>query len=520
METLSAGERLAERYQIEDLMGEAQRSQVWRAVDDVLNRSVSVQVVPSDDPAAEALLIAARRATAVEDPRFLRVLDAAHENGYAYVVREWASGVSLDTVLREGPLPAARSVAVVREVAEAVANAHRAGVHHRRLDPSRVLVKHNGAVRVLGLATDQAMYAPDEDAESTSAAEAADVHALGQLLYACLVARWPGERDLGLLMAPTEHGRLLRPRQVRAGVDPATDAICDRILGIGPRQAGRALRTAAQVAHELAVLTTAEEPTRSFAPPVDEEEDRTIPRGVLPVAPSADGPPPALNHVPPPRANQAAPVGTESPPPGPRRRTGARVAVWLAVVLLVAISGVIGFFLLPDGTSDEGNTDPERTEEAGGGAQATEVLDIAAVDDFDPLGSDEENPESVGFTFDGDPSTAWTTVSYFSELKAQKEGVGLLVDLGRRQDVDSVDLRLVGGPTAVEVYAAPDGAGTAPTSVDRLDLLGESSGSTKDVLLRAESPFRTQYLVVWLTSLPEVEPGLWIGSVAEITVRG
>ncbi|MDQ3591693.1 MAG: hypothetical protein M3386_02185, partial [Actinomycetota bacterium] len=146
VQTLSAGARLAERYQIEDLVGETHRAQMWRAHDDVLNRSVSVQVIGSDSPAADAFLTAARRATAVDDPRFLRVLDAAYENGYAYVVREWASGVSLDNVLRAGPLSAVRSISLVREVAEAVANAHRAGVQHGCLDPARILITHSGAV--------------------------------------------------------------------------------------------------------------------------------------------------------------------------------------------------------------------------------------------------------------------------------------------------------------------------------------------------------------------------------------
>ncbi|MDQ3663270.1 MAG: protein kinase, partial [Actinomycetota bacterium] len=227
-DTLTAGVELAGRYGIEDLVGETPRSQLWRAVDRILNRSVSIQVVARADRSAEPFLTAARRATAVEDPRFLRVLDAAYEDGFAYVVREWASGVSLDNVLRQGPLTGPRAVEVVREVAEAVAAAHRADVQHRRLDPARILVKHNGAIRLLGLATDQALHAPDEDVEETAVAgEQSDVSALGQLLYACLVARWPGGRDVGLPPAPTYHGRLLRPRRVRAGVEPAVDVLCD-----------------------------------------------------------------------------------------------------------------------------------------------------------------------------------------------------------------------------------------------------------------------------------------------------
>ncbi len=516
-QTLSAGVRLAGRYRIEDLVGETPRSQTWRAVDHVLNRSVSVQVVPSSDHTAEPFLTAARRATAVEDPRFLRVLDASHEEGFAYVVREWASGVSLDNVLRQGPLSAPRAAEVMREVAEAVAAAHRADVQHRRLDPARIIIKHNGAVRMLGLATDQALHAPDEDTEATSVAgEQADVKALGRLLYACLVARWPGSRDLGLPAAPTEHGRLLRPRQVRAGVDPAIDAVCDRILGNGTRQ-GPHLRTAQQVARELAVLALGDDLTTTFS--VDDEDDETVPRGVIPLAPDPSGPPPAVNLVPPPRA--LAESGPQQPdPPVDRRQTGGRAPVWLAVLLLIALAGAVTYLIL----DSSGGGDPTSSPEAGGAdtSPPTRELDIESVADFDPQGTDGgENPETAGFAIDGDASTTWTTSSYFgsAELGNLKDGVGLLLDLGKAQDVSSVTLRLDGGPTSVQVYAAPEDAGR-PSTVDDLELLGEARDAGADLTLRPPEPLTTRRIVVWLTELPPVGGDTFKGAIAEISVRG
>jgi len=516
-QTLTAGMQLAGRYQIEDLVGETHRAQMWRAEDDVLNRSVSVQVIGGQDPASETFLVAARRATAVEDPRFLRVLDAARENDYAYVVREWASGVSLDNVLRAGPLSAVRSISVVREVAEAVAAAHRAGVQHRRIDPARILVTDGGAIRLLGLATDQALHAPADDVEGSSdLGERSDVTALGSLLYACLVARWPSQRDGSLPAAPTEHGRLLRPRQVRAGVDPATDAVCDRILDIGARHGDDGLRTADEVARELGVLVPLDETTGSFAPPAG-EDDETIPRGVIPVVPAANGPPPAVNRLPPPRTTQRTPVA--SVPAAPRRRTGARLLVWAAIVLLAGLVAVFALLVLPAGVPGPGGADTGADSRAAQAA-GSRALSIADVQDFDPLGNGSENPDTVANTFDGDPDTAWTTVGYYSELNLQKAGVGLRVDLGEAQEVSKVDLRLVGRPSTIEVYAAPAGNSTPPESVEDLELLGESKRAGTTVSLPVRPTFETQYVVVWLTAIPEVEAGTRRGSVAEITVRG
>lgn len=515
-ETLSAGTTVAGRYRIEDLVGETARSQTWRAVDHVLDRSVSVQALSSQDAASEAFLTAARRATAVEDSRFLRVLDAAHENGLAYVVREWASGVSLDNVLQQGPLPTRRATEVVREVAEAVAAAHRADVQHRRLDPARVIIKHNGAVRVLGLATDHALHAPDETVEGAAAAgELSDVTALGRLLYACLVARWPGGRDLGLPSAPTEHGRLLRPRQVRAGVDPAVDAVCDAILRTGPHVDGTGgLGTAQQVARELAVVGRGEEAVTAFAPVG--EQDETLPRGVLPVPPDPRGPPPAVHTVAPPRTAQAGPPRGGRPAVPDRGRTRGRGPVWLAVALLAALLAVIGVLALGPVGGDDGSVGADLG--GGSGQESAQRLDVRA-SDLDPLGDGTENPETASLATDGDVGTAWTTSSYYTELSDQKAGVGLLLDLGRPHQVDSVELRLTADPTSLELYAAPAGD-PAPGGVESLDVVADARDATGTVTLRPPEGTSTQYLVVWLTDLPAVDDGVWRGTLPEITVRG
>jgi len=515
-DTLTAGVELAGRYGIEDLVGETPRSQLWRAVDRILNRSVSLQVVARADRSAEPFLTAARRATAVEDPRFLRVLDASYEDGFAYVVREWASGVSLDNVLRQGPLDGPRAVEVVREVAEAVAAAHRADVQHRRLDPARILVKHNGAIRLLGLATDQALYAPDEAVEETAVAgEQLDVSALGQLLYACLVARWPGGRDVGLPPAPTYHGRLLRPRRVRAGVEPAVDVLCDRILN-GTQQ-GPHLRTAQQVSRELSVLALSGDDTTSFAPA--DEEDQTVPRGVIPAAPDPSGPPPAVTMMPPPRT-AAEPAPKPPPAPGRQRRTGARVPVWLAILLLAGIGTVVTVLALTAG--GDGGSDPAAADEPGPDS-ATEVLDVEAVSDFDPQGTDGgENPELARLAVDSKPATAWTTSSYFgsAQLGLLKDGVGLLLDLGQPQNVGSVSLLLQGSPTSVQVYAAPGDAARPPTALTGLDPVGEATAGDTELTVRPKSTLTSRWVMVWLTELPSVGTDTYKGAIAEITVRG
>jgi putative peptidoglycan lipid II flippase len=577
-DTLSPGTQLAGRFRIEDLVGETPRSQTWRALDRILDRSVSVQVIASDDDSSVAFLMAARAATAVDDPRFLRVLDAAREADNTYVVREWARGVALDTVLQQGPLPPPRAVELVREVAEALAAAHRVGVQHGRIDPSRIIVKHNGAIRVLGLATDLALHAPatapgtgapgapaggisapappagapsgstagtspgfsaaaangapnpggepsdHRQAEHAEQARQADVTALGRLLYACLVARWPGGRDLGLPSAPTEHGRLLRPRQVRAGVPPAVDDVVDRILGTPPRHHATPLATADDVALVLAGLSDGTETVQAYA------DDVVTPHSVLPTAPDPTGPPPAIHQVLPPRTGPSAPSATPDPPPP---HTGARLPVWVGVALLVALTVVLGILVSQVGsgvlpTFEPDNRSAPSSTRSSADPDGAKPLQIAAVSDFDPQGDDgAENPDEVPAAHDGDPTTAWTTSTYlnFSTLGNLKDGVGLLIDLGKQREVTTVDLTLSGGPTAFTVYADP-GASSPPDTVDDLTAVDEVSTkpAAPDEAVQAsvtsDDPVRTRYLVVWLTDLPPNGEGDFEGSIAEMVVRG
>ena len=230
---MASGDVLAHRYELQDLVTEKLGATTWRAHDQVLNRNVGIEMLSSIDPRAEHFLTAARESTAVTDPRFLRVLDLIEdEQRHHLVVREWARAFPLDQLLAQSPLPSRRAATVVAEVAEALAHAHEHGVYHRRLSPHQVLLKESGAVRVVGLgvATALSPVGRQDSLADLQAYEQLDVQGLGKLLYACLVSRWPGSQVDGLRAAPTEHGRLLRPRQVRAGVSRDVDTVCDLSL--------------------------------------------------------------------------------------------------------------------------------------------------------------------------------------------------------------------------------------------------------------------------------------------------
>jgi hypothetical protein len=220
-----AGDVLADRYRLVDLLSESGGGRFWRAHDRVLERHVALHVIAADDPRAELLLEAARRSATVLDARILRVLDAERTDDCCYVVNEWGSGTSLDIMLASnGPLSPRRGAWMVSEVADSIAAAHAHGVAHGLLSPENVLLDNAGSVRIIGFCVDAALHGiPPGDPHH-------DVVDLAGLLHATLTGRWAGVSPSAVPRAPEKHGRILRPRPVRAGVPRGLDDLCDELL--------------------------------------------------------------------------------------------------------------------------------------------------------------------------------------------------------------------------------------------------------------------------------------------------
>ena len=510
---MASGDVLADRYELQDLVTERLGSVTWRANDSILNRNVGIEMIPSTDPRADHFIEAARLSTTVTDPRFLRVLDLIEDDhGQHLVVREWARAYPLDQLLAQSPLPSARAARVMTEVAEAVANAHERGVYHRRLTPHHVLLKQSGAVRVVGLGVASAL-APaghQDTIDDLQAYEQLDVESLGKLLYACLVSRWPGAHIDQLRAAPTEHGRLLRPRQVRAGVSRELDAICDRILGDPPAHHRPRLTTADAIARALHLV----------------DEDTVRPGGTTRVSPDLlrldpvvvpQGPPPGLAQP------RRRPKAYEPAPPTTLERGKARALDAIKGDRRYVLAGIAGFLLLASvlgylvTRSSDGGGEPGPNEPT----SAVRALPVDVVNDFDPQGEDGENPDEVGRVVDGNVRTGWTTTTYFGQaaLGGLKDGVGVVLDLGGPRELSSLRIQLAGGPTDVAVYASSPGA-DEPRSLKGLRRIAVLDAAGPDASVSVPSGLLTRYVVVWLTKLPEVEPDNFRGEIREITVQG
>src|SRR6266540_6932481 len=225
---------LAGRYRLVRRLASGGMGQVWRANDEILGRPVAVKLLRSEyaeDPEfVDRFRAEARRTAALSHPGIASVFDYGEtgdtdaEGTTAYLVMELVEGEPLSVLLaREGRLSAAHTLNVLAQSALALDSAHQAGVVHRDVKPSNLLLRRDGVVKVTdfgiaraadeaprtdaGMVVGTAAYLSPEQVACCPATPASDVYALGVVAYECLAGRRPftGEHPVALALAHRRH---------------------------------------------------------------------------------------------------------------------------------------------------------------------------------------------------------------------------------------------------------------------------------------------------------------------------
>jgi hypothetical protein len=213
-------------------------------------------------------------------------------------------------------------------------------------------------------------------------------------------------------------------------------------------------------------------------------------------------------------------VRVRDPDPAQERRrrllvVGLPVAA-LAVVIALAVW--LGNVISPDDVTGDQSPVPSApsssappAEETSGDTPALTITDASV---YDPFGDgDPDNPDDVPLSFDGDPSTAWSTVTYrgsaaFGNLK---DGIGVLYDLGAEQALTGLGVSGTAGAT-VEVRVGDQAEG----DLDSYEVVADGElGDATD--LSFDEPVTTRYVLLWLTGLAPSDGG-FSAEVAEVTL--
>ncbi len=361
---------ISDRYELGDRLGSGGMSTVYRATDRVLERTVAVKILAehlSDDDKFVARF--RREALAVAKlihPNIVQVYDTGVDAGRHYIVMEYVEGKSVAQLLQtKGALGADVGVEIGTQSCAGLEYAHRQGIIHRDVKPGNLMViggpsgrrrrdatSHDpptgemtvkltdfGIARAsaqtrltqVGSVVGTAAYLAPEQARGEEATPAADVYALGVVLYQLLTGRLPWEGStLAELATRRENERPLPP----TSYDPNVPETLSRaVLRSLEGDASARYSSARELARALEDGIAGREP----APPSDE-----LPTDML----SPGSPTTATRRMAP---DQATPVSPEPVAP-PRRRPAPRPAVTPAAPARRSAAGrvwrAIGILLL------------------------------------------------------------------------------------------------------------------------------------------------------------------------------
>jgi eukaryotic-like serine/threonine-protein kinase len=370
---------ISDRYELGDRLGSGGMSTVYMATDRVLERTVAVKILAehlSDDDKFVARF--RREALAVArliHPNIVQVYDTGVDRGRHYIVMEYVEGRSVAQLLqRRGRLGPEVAVAVGVQACAGLEYAHRQGIIHRDVKPGNLMVIGGPAGRPsrggsahepptdemtvkltdfgiaraaeqtrltqVGSVVGTAAYLAPEQARGDETTPAADVYALGVVVYQMLTARLPWEgTTLAELAIRRESESPLPPSSYDASVpDTLSSAVLRALEGEVEHRYSTARELSAALRAGLAGREPPEAadtmPTRAMAAGAATAATRAMadsPDIATPVAPEPV-------YVPPPRARQ--PVAEAAP--APKKRSGtSRFMRMLGVLLLIAVLAAV-----------------------------------------------------------------------------------------------------------------------------------------------------------------------------------
>ena len=236
--TIGIGELLKDRYRLERTLGRGGMAAVWLGHDEVLDRPVAVKVL-ADTIAGDPSFVArfrreAHTAAGLSHPNLADVYDFSEEGERPYLVMQFVPGENLAVRMERGRGVDCEQLA--RELLEALAHIHAAGILHRDVKPANVIIEPGGTAKLIdfgialprdataltstGLVLGTERYAAPEVMEGQPATERSDLYSCGIVLRSCMGDRSPQLHSLIDWMTEKEaHNRPGSAQQALAELD-------------------------------------------------------------------------------------------------------------------------------------------------------------------------------------------------------------------------------------------------------------------------------------------------------------
>jgi eukaryotic-like serine/threonine-protein kinase len=467
---MSAGDLIAGRYELLELIGRGGMSSVWKAHDRLLDRTVAIKVLHEqftrDEEYVERFRREARSVAQLSHPNIVTVIDRGEEGGRQYIVFEYVEGENLKQVIeRSGPLPVRDALLLALQMARALGFAHDRGLIHRDVKPQNVLLNEDGQAKmtdfgiarsvdvegmtITGTVLGTSEYIAPEQARGQRVDALTDVYSLGVVLYELLTGGVPFQGENFVAVA-LRHVNEPAPSVLERRPDcpPRVGMAIERAMAKRPE-------TRFQSMDEL---VTELEACLAELDPISEEATMISRR---PIAR-------------PMRRREAR----------SRRKRGGILWPIAAVAVILGVAALAAFaaMALRDGDGD------------GSAAATSPSIQLAGIGAYDPQGGDGEHDDEAPEATDGNESTSWQSSNYRSNLSGFKEGVGLVLDARRDVEPERLTLTSAAPGFTAEIRTGTSASGPFETVVSASRVVSEQT--TFEL-----NDAKARYFLVWITEI-------------------
>ncbi len=255
-------------YRVLEKLGEGGMGVVYLAEDTLLGRRVAIKSLNAARGSGEPhfrsrFLREARAISKLSHPHIAAIYDYGEtDDGHPYIVMELVTGSTLSDLMVKEQLTIPRSLEIIKQVAEALAEAHSHGIIHRDIKPSNIAINHRGVVKVLdfglakeieigpsdpeahtrlntqtreGVIVGTPMYLSPEQALGVEVDQRSDLFSLGGLLYECIAGRPPFSGKTAVeICAKVIRDDPAPPSEFNPGISAELDRIALKALAKKP----------------------------------------------------------------------------------------------------------------------------------------------------------------------------------------------------------------------------------------------------------------------------------------------